>query len=311
MKKSLTKSVIAAALALPALAFAGATPITFDVNGAAAGGAYSIDVLDWAPGNALAVGGAPFGGTLGVGYQTQLLYQANLSVASLNGTNVVAAGFNSQNFSVVAGVKEKVAATGPGSVQFTMDDVAALSSTNFFYMYANGLTAGNNLTGKGFTAGTMIMSGYITSINSSNYSTLGGLGNLDNFGANNYGGILSLIGSGSTDLTARINFADANYFPDLNLASMVFAFSNTSQVTPFAQVNPSAAFSSDGILDGNLLSNIGPVNGANFTSQQAYNFQFQADGNSSFSVPEPDSLALFGLALGFAGLLGRRRAKKA
>lgn len=309
MKKTFSKTLIAAALALPVAAFAAVTPITFDVNGAAVGGSYTIDLLDWAPGNALAIGGAPFGG-VSAGYETQLLYQANLATASLDGEIAFAASGSEPRFSVVAGVKEQVISNVAGSVSFTMDDAATLDSTNFFYIYAN-TSNGDNLTGLGFTAGSIIMSGHIASIRSSNYTTNGSTGVFDGVGTNNYPAIMSIIGSGSTDLVVQIDSFDANYFPDLSLASLAVSFTNTSQVTPFSQVNPSSHFSSNGIANGDVLSNTGPVNGANFTDQRPYNFQFQADGNSSFQVPEPDSLALFGLTLGLLSFVGRRNGKKA
>lgn len=309
MKKLFTQTIIAAALAVPALAFAAATPITFDMNGSTAGQTYTVDLLDWAPGNALAVGGNPATG-LTAGTQFQLLYQANLGLVSLGGVTQAGAGLSgAQNFTAVAGVQETVLSNTGGSALFGMASAPVASSTNFFYIYANQL--GNNLTGLNFAqgTGTLVMSGHIVSIQSSNYSSLGATSTFDNFGTNNYPGITSLTGSGSTDMTVVIDSFDLSYFPTL-IAGKTFSFINTSQVTPFSQVDPSAAFSINGVTNGGTASNIGPVNGVTQPGVN-YNFQFQADANSSFTqVPEPATLALFGLALGLAGFASRRISKK-
>ena len=77
MKKLFKKALIATALAMPVLAYSAATPILFNPDGVALGlPTISIDLLDWAPGNALAVNGNPTTGFLLPGSQTKLLYQA-------------------------------------------------------------------------------------------------------------------------------------------------------------------------------------------------------------------------------------------
>lgn len=315
MKKIFQKAAIAAALAMPMLA--SADPILFDMNGG--GDSYQqVDLLDWTVGNALAVSGNPTTGLV-AGVQTQLLYQANLGIVSLGGGFVAAAGSGSnQNFTVVAGFNEIVLGTSSATnINFGLNDALVRDSSNYFYVYAN--TVGNNLAGTGFVGGTLVMSGYISNVVSSNYAVsldangrpITGL--FDQFNADNYAGLQTLVGSGTSDVDVKIDFYDTAYFTGLNIGDILsLAFTNTSNLTPFKQTDPSRLFSSTGLVSGDLASNIGPINGV--TQATTYNFQLQADGNTSFrttSVPEPGSLALVGLALGAAGFIGRRSSKKA
>lgn len=311
MKKIFQKAAIAAVLALPLVASADA--FTIDMNGAAAGQDYTVDLLDWTVGNALAVNGNPSTGLV-AGSQTQLLYQANLGLVSLGNVAQASPGLTpgAQNFTVVAGFEEVVLATSTATnINFgLLNPVLAPTAANFFYIYAN--TFGNNLTGTGFVGGTLVMEGYISNVLSSNYATAGATGLFDQAGGDNYSGLQTLIGSGTTDIDATITSYNTDYFRGLAIGDILsLAFTNTSVVTPFRQVDPSAFFSSTGLLDGDLASNLGTINGV--TQATTRNFQFQADGNSSItitSVPEPGSLALVGLALGAVGFVSRRRSSK-
>ena len=160
MKKLLKKALTAAALAMPVLSYAAATPITFDTNGILAGGQVTIDVLDWAPGNALAVNGNPTSGLLLPGTQTQLLYQANLGLGSLSGVTQFAAGLSgAQNFTAVAGFNEVVLSNATGlNPTFGFADTPVRDASNFFFIYANQF--GNNLAGTGFVGSTIALKAF-------------------------------------------------------------------------------------------------------------------------------------------------------
>lgn len=300
----------ALALAFPAASYA-ANAISFDPDGAGALAARSVDLFDWTAGNAVAVGGA---GVLS-GQTTQLLYQANLGLTSLGGVTQSAPGLVGQYFTAVAGFQEVATVTNGGlTANFALTGVPGTglpSTTNFFYIYANSIGNGDNLAGTGFTAGSIVLSGYVSSMNSSNFNISNTTpAQFDQFGVDNFSGTQTLVGSGATDLTVTITGANAAYFPGLDLAALNFSFFNTSQVTPFQQADPSRLFDPDGLLGGpSFAPTLGAVNGFNGQGTDGRDFQFQADANQSFetTVPEPGSLALAGLALAGLGFAGRRR----
>jgi hypothetical protein len=306
MKQFAFNAVVAAALALPALAFGQSTAFTFDPTGTAgsSGDITNLGTIDQSPGNALSVGGV----STQPGGQATLLYQANLgTLINTSGLPVFTDGAGGNFFTFVAGFRETFSSISTSGGSTTATFALASGQPNFFNMYRTS-ALGDNLAGTGFTTGTLIMSGTLNSANfSSSFTEQTGTApvTFDQFNGNNYPGVTTLTGTGASSFNATITSFNPLYFPSFNATSLTLSFFNTSQVTPFLQVDPSARFSSNGTANGDVTANRGAVNGVT-----GPDFQFQADANTSFqvsAVPEPESYALMLGGLGLIGFVARRR----
>lgn len=313
--KHLTIGTLSAALAVPLVAQA--ELFTFDPTGGGAGIA-NLALIDQAPGSALAQGGVTAINNFLAGSGNTnftLHYQANLSSIQFADTSIgFANGSGGNFFTYVAGFGETVvgASPFPGTATFAFD---AANPVNFFNMYASN-AIGNNLTGTGFVNGAPILTAHVVAVPTSNFqvtSPLGASSNLDQSpNGDQWAGQQTVTGGGSSDITLVIDSVNSGYFPSLTPAQTItISFFNNSQVDPFKQVDPSKCFNTDGSVCGGGggidvfgLGTLGAVNGANTSGPDII---FQADGNQSFAVPEPASLALIGLGLSLMGIFGKSR----
>jgi len=307
--KHLAVGSLSAVFALPLVAQA--ELFTFDPTGGG-GGTANVALIDQAPGSALAQGGVTAINNFlaGAGDTSfTLRYQANLSAMQFADTSIAFGNGSGGNFfTFVAGFGERVvgASPYPGTASFQFD---ASNPVNFFNMYASN-SIGNNLTGAGFTNGTPILTAHVVAVPTSNFQVTNTTPtNLDQSpNGDQWGGQQTVTGGGLSDITLVVDSVNSGYFPTLAATSTInISFFNSSQVDPFRQVDPSQCFNSTaadcgagtGIVS---LGTLGSVNGTS-----GPNFIFQADGNQSFAVPEPASLALIGLGLSFMGFFGKSR----
>jgi hypothetical protein len=286
-----------------------ASSIAFTPQGS--GTSYTIGGIDPAPGNALAVGALP----LHLGETFQLDYQATVpALIGTNGLDFTPSGLGSTyQLTVVGSFTEVVTSLSSSGTIATLTLAPTQSPNSFFELYYNPKVVANNLAGTGFNVGTLVMAATpapsLPSVTVYSMSMSGGnpvITSFDKYINNDYPGISTVAGSGSALFTANVSYYNPEFF-GTRISEMSF---NSSIVTPFNQVNPSALFvGAPGTAPPSVVPHIGTINGEN-----GRDFQLQADSNLSFtaqSVPEPASIILASLGLlGAVGVAACARKRK-
>lgn len=271
--------------------------IQFDPNGTGGANAVSVATFDAAPGNVLAVNSIQQGGGV-VGTPFTVLYQAKMSTLRDGNNEAVAVpGLTTPGeLTIVAMFNEVGTQVDANTATFSTDTDQTGSFVRIYYDTARNA---NDLNGTGFTDGILIYEGAVQRTPGGGSFTLtGGQTLFDQFGTDNFGGLQSVIGAGGTNLTTTTTFQNEDFFVT-SIANATFDF-NTSNNTPFREVNPSRRF-----FDG-TVANVGAVNGLT-----GPDFQFQSDANASFTttaVPEPGTLGMAGLSI--IAMIGYRFRKR-
>jgi len=285
------------------------TVIAFDPDGAnPANPAYQVSAVDFKTGNSLYQGI----GSLTVNGTPVAVHYAQASVDALldpNGNPIAVNGLGVPGGFQLTMVLGFTANTTIAGTAVSYNLAASPQPVNFFELWYNPTRTADDLAGTGFdlSAGAgakKILGGILTDASGGFFRNTGSNVLFDQFGADDYLGKNTVRVSGGGQYTVQVNTTDAAFF-DAQLPSAVsFVLTNSSDITPFRQANPSHLFS-DG-TNPSVVPNLGGVNGA------GADFQAQADANASFDVPpvvpEPSSIVLGAIGMLGLGLVARRRA---
>jgi hypothetical protein len=293
------RAAIAAALAAPLAAWATADLINFDPDGGGANGAIVVASIDYQPGNGIFAGLGPADAAK-VNQPFSYLFQARVDNLLDSSSNVIpVAGLNQPGgFELTAIFGFSGIANGAGGGAPVVYSLSGRISYFQLYFDDNPLTQANDLTGFGFDDGTSILSGGFNQADGS-YAVIPSvpLPLFDGFGVDDYAGFLSQVSAGGGDYSVGGLSADPAFFLTAPPILQLHLF-NSSNVTPFDQVNPSQVFQPN---FPNYVPNLGAANGL------GDDFQVQADAVGSFVVPEPLSVTLWALACAALAATGRKR----
>jgi hypothetical protein len=285
-------ATLASAWALPAKA----DTITFNPTGGGAGaGAVSgISGFNYASSSVLAFGlSTPtVGATFPVYYESVLDGTQGTGVTVGPDFNINGSG---HQFTVIAGFEETITAITPvgagALISFTL--ASSPSTPNFFEMFANtpGSASPTTGNGAGFSLGTLVLSGTVSSSNfNGSFLTNGTTGPFNTSGEPTTNPTTTTLnGGGGTALTVTntVTFQNTGYFPT-PISQLTFSTTNS---LPFNAVAPLTGFySTTGLSAPNLIDgvnfNTGTINAVNGQS-----LMFQSVANNGFVlVPEPASV---------------------
>jgi hypothetical protein len=320
MKATILASALALGLGLAGQANA-FNVISFDTNGAAAGGTIAVDTFDWIPGNALSIGALGMAGDSAAPSVITTVYQAKLGsfLNNNNGSPITTSPASGTEFTIQATITELQTGIGTSTAFFT-----PLGGT--VKMFYDAAANSNDISGTGFGDGLMILSGTIlsgsgtytdvtrqnnapqailagASLCSAGLTTVGCVPVLlDQSGDDNQGGVLTHTGNGSSTLNVHVDYQDNNFFKSL-LTSLLIGLNDTTNLAdPFVQANPSDLIvgnaPSYSLVGGQLVNGGDCPKDANGNFTQRCDFHFQSDGATSFqAIPEPGTLALFSLGM--------------
>jgi len=208
---------------------------------------------------------------------------------------------------------------------------------NYFNIYFDANLSSDNLTGQGFIGPQLILSGTVLAYDDLtnpvgttvfNATGLGGaldvFPNSTNATDNNYPGITTVSGTGSTSFKVDVTSYNSAFFND-PATLLVELNLNTFQNVPYTDTNPASCFPTVGagtINGAGPISNGTPAQTAaqcaassigNLNGVDGPNIMFMTRASTSFEtesvpVPAPGSLVLVGIGLAALGAKRRRAA---
>lgn len=271
---NLTPLLASASILLSGAAHAATESFEFDPDGAGPGSSVIVQTFDWLQDSTLSVGSVPIPVAPDVASSYALSHAKLGNFVNSSGQAILGTGLNSAyELTMVSGIPETGTRVG-NSAFFSFDSTG---SPNFFEVYWDPSKDANPLAGTGYNNGILILSGIVTSASSNFMLTSTTPVNLDNYVTDNYPAIDTVSGVGGGQISVKVLFADPSFFPSQLPDSLLF---NTSQITPYNQVDPSAVFTAAaGGGAPNKVPAIGPVNGVS-----GPDFQFQSDANMSITL---------------------------
>ena len=272
---------VMAAVGLP-LSSGAVDPFLFDPDGPGPDSPIVVTTFDWLPGSALALGTLPLTVVPTFTPSTLLAHAKLGNFINSSNLSILGTGLNGAYEITFVGASGQLGALATSTTSVFLLD--STGTPNFFEIWWDAGKNSNDLQGTGFNDGTLILSGTVSALSASFDTTSSTPVPLDQFETNNYPGIATDTGVGGGQIAVDVTFADPAFFPDPNQQPRTLLF-NTSQITPFLQVNPSARFTgAPGGGAPSVLPVLGAVNGD--AASGGEDVIFQADANMSMTLAE-------------------------